>query len=227
MTLSIISKHLEKSPKTLPFKEIRKIAKQNPELARQLLVQNNLKLAHKLAHRYQNKCELDDVISAALYGLQIASERFDFNRNNQFTTFAFFWIKKYIIMFVQHELKQKTMGTLNENEYKFVVSLDSPVFETDESLHEIISADTIKPDDFECIKQNDDKEFLENLIDTFLSETERVIVRRRFLDITKTTLNDLAIKLNTNINNIKLEEKRSLEKLKLLITTMKLNIPYA
>ena len=130
-------------------------------------------------------------------------------------------------MFVQHELKQKTMGTLNENEYKFVVSLDSPVFETDESLHEIISADTIKPDDFECIKQNDDKELLENLIDTFLSETERVIVRRRFLDITKTTLNDLAIKLNTNINNIKLEEKRALEKLKLLITTMKLNIPYA
>ena len=220
-TKSIISQYAEDNErKLIPFREINEIAKNNQTKARQLLVKNNIKLAFKLAYRYQNNCDFEDVLSNALLGLQVASERFDFKRGNQFTTFAFFWIKKYIIMFVKKELKQRTIGTEDDQDLKFVLSLDSTFQDSDESFHEIASNELENLNEFEALQREDERKFIHQLINDFLSDSEREILENRYLNDQQMTFNDLANKMNQKVSKIKLLEKQAFEKLKFLIEKM-------
>lgn len=60
----------------------------DPEIKR-ALVKANMDLVHSLAHRFVNRGEpLDDLIQVASMGLLKAIERFDPDRNVQFTTYA-------------------------------------------------------------------------------------------------------------------------------------------
>ena len=89
----------------LNFEEEQKMAKQvqqgNREV-RQKLVEANLRLVVKIAHSYFNKdLSLLDLIQEGNIGLIHAVERFDPERRVRFSTYASWWIKQYILRYVE------------------------------------------------------------------------------------------------------------------------------
>ncbi len=75
----------------------------NPES----VVAEYLPLVKGIAFRYKNSgLSKDDLIQEGMLGLLEACNRFDNQHNVQFSTYATFWIKKYILLAVSRELKQ-------------------------------------------------------------------------------------------------------------------------
>lgn len=65
----------------------------------QLLFMHNIKLVFNIAKKYVSKTrDFDVLIQDGMYGLSEAVHRFDITKNIKFVTFAFFWIRKYILM---------------------------------------------------------------------------------------------------------------------------------
>lgn len=91
--------------------------KQGDEEARKTLIEHNVRLVVKIAQEYYYpKVELLDLIQEGNIGLIEAVDRFDPDLGYQFSTFAVWWIRKMILLY------------LNRDEDK--VSLDLPVIET-------------------------------------------------------------------------------------------------
>lgn len=67
------------------------------DLARQHMVQANLRLAISIAKRYQNRgCSLEDLIQEANIGLIKAVERFEWRKGFKFSTYASWWIRQAV-----------------------------------------------------------------------------------------------------------------------------------
>jgi RNA polymerase primary sigma factor len=66
--------------------------------ARNQLVTANLRFALDVAKRYQGRgLPLDDLVSAANFGLIEAAKRFDGQNGVRFITYAVWWIRRYIL----------------------------------------------------------------------------------------------------------------------------------
>jgi RNA polymerase sigma factor (sigma-70 family) len=52
-------------------------------------------------------CDRNDIVSSALYGLNVAASRFDPKKKNRFCTYAYMWIIKYILLQLKPESKQE------------------------------------------------------------------------------------------------------------------------
>lgn len=78
--------------------ELLKKIKNGDKLARKELFERNLKLVYKIAHTYtKRKDQLQDSIQNGSIGLHIAIDKFDIEKNNKFSTYAYYHIKKHII----------------------------------------------------------------------------------------------------------------------------------
>ena len=66
-------------------------------LARQIMIQSNLRLAISIAKKYQRSgCNLEDLIQESNVGLIKAVDRFDWRRGFKFSTYASWWIKQAV-----------------------------------------------------------------------------------------------------------------------------------
>jgi RNA polymerase primary sigma factor len=66
--------------------------------AREVLTVHNLRLAHYIAGKYQNRgLPLADLVQEANVGLMKAVERFDYRRGLRFSTFATWWIRQTVL----------------------------------------------------------------------------------------------------------------------------------
>jgi RNA polymerase sigma factor (sigma-70 family) len=180
------------------------------------LVTNNLRLVYNQAQHFKNAIpsgvDFDELVSNGLYGLQLAAERFDFNRNVKFVTYAYFWIRKYMVMHLNIESRQHT---ISDDRKTFVVSLDGPAFKTDDSPSEYqFVAELDGEDASDIIQKNEMKQLLSKFLLEYMSERERFIVKHRFLNEEKTTLKDLANILAVSIASLKQEEIACMDKLK-------------
>ena len=65
-----------------------------------------LPLIKKIAFYYHEKSglELEDLIQEGYLGVLEAEKKFDKNKNNKFSTYAVFWIKKKILDYIKKEL---------------------------------------------------------------------------------------------------------------------------
>ena len=73
-------------------------AKNGDKEAKDLLISSNLKMVKKLARRYVNKgISYQDLIQEGNLGLMCAFDRFDEKRNNRFSTYAYYWVKKHML----------------------------------------------------------------------------------------------------------------------------------
>ncbi|WP_054870541.1 RNA polymerase sigma factor RpoD/SigA [Caloranaerobacter sp. TR13] len=70
---------------------------------RNQIIVNNIKLIKKYAYKYSAKSSLeyDDLVNEGVFGMIHAIESFDTNRNNEFSTYAVYWIKQRIRRAVQ------------------------------------------------------------------------------------------------------------------------------
>ncbi|HEY3781876.1 MAG TPA: RNA polymerase sigma factor RpoD/SigA [Fimbriimonadaceae bacterium] len=77
--------------------ELTKLAQQGNELARQRLIESNMRLVINIAKTYRNKSiPLEDLIQEGAIGLMQAATRFDPNRGFRFSTYATHWIRQAI-----------------------------------------------------------------------------------------------------------------------------------
>jgi RNA polymerase primary sigma factor len=77
--------------------ELTKLVQQGNELARQRLVESNMRLVINIAKTYRNKSiPLEDLIQEGAIGLMQASQRFDPKRGFRFSTYATHWIRQAI-----------------------------------------------------------------------------------------------------------------------------------
>ena len=77
--------------------ELTKLVQQGNELARQRLIESNMRLVINIAKTYRNKAiPLEDLIQEGAIGLMQAAQRFDPKRGFRFSTYATHWIRQAI-----------------------------------------------------------------------------------------------------------------------------------
>lgn len=86
---------------------LKKYRLENDESALEWLIFNNTNLVHKIIGRYtkfyHHKLDYDDLFSVGLEGLMKAIEKFDFNYDNNFSTYATYWIKQAVTRTIADE----------------------------------------------------------------------------------------------------------------------------
>lgn len=78
------------------LKEYLEIKKEYKLLSNKL-IETNLLLVVKIAYNYEN-CGMDflDLIQEGNMGIQLAIDKFDIEKGNRFSTYAFWWIRQYV-----------------------------------------------------------------------------------------------------------------------------------
>lgn len=86
---------------------LKKYRIENDQDALEWLICNNTNLVHKIVGRYtkfyHHKLDYDDLFSVGLEGLMKAIEKFDFSFDNNFSTYATYWIKQGITRTIADE----------------------------------------------------------------------------------------------------------------------------
>ena len=112
----------EYRPLTKPEEKQMILDTPNRDELNQKLIKHNITLVTKEVNKYRNQVDVDDLFQNGMIGLVIASERFDITATNRFSTFAYWYIKKYVYNSYDHANKQfdgKTNG--------MVQSMDAPL----------------------------------------------------------------------------------------------------
>jgi len=182
------------------------------EEIRNTLIVNNIKLVYKLAHKYANRYVVfDDLQSRGMEALHKSVDTFDPSRNTKFTTFAFFYIRKYIIDYINLERRQKT---ISDDRLTPTVSLDTPVYDSETmTLGSIV---TEAPDQHINIIEQDEAEFMRFLVEEFLTLREQFVVRNRYLAEKAWPFSLIAKNLDISIISAKKLETLALQKLRKL-----------
>ncbi len=101
------------------IKELLKIAKAGDGLARDKLVNCNLKLVFNLVKRFQNRgYELEDLFQIGCIGLMKAIDKFDLNYDVKFSTYAVPMIVGEIRRFLRDDNPVKVSRSVKELAYK-------------------------------------------------------------------------------------------------------------
>jgi RNA polymerase sigma factor (sigma-70 family) len=74
---------------------IKKYADDRPTLNKKL-VEHNMTLVTSFIRQYRTQLDADDIFQEGILGLMDAVERFDITAKNKFSTYAYFYIKKYV-----------------------------------------------------------------------------------------------------------------------------------
>ena len=70
----------------------------NKEKLKEIMVKRTMRLVFSIARKYsRNTIDYSEMVSRGMYGLMVAINRFDFDRDIKFITYARNWIFKYII----------------------------------------------------------------------------------------------------------------------------------
>lgn len=199
------------------------------------IIESQAKLVRAIAQQYcaYYGMDLDELISEGNLGVIRALKSFTIERGLRFSTYASFWVRAYMREYVRNSRSivrrtRKAMDLLHQYNRQCVdnlfalnraffgdVSLDKPV--DDDSMASLM--DTLKdPDDTQeekAISENYKRKQKQILMEGLeqLSEKERFVIRKRFLEGGTTTLHQLAEKLNVTTEGVRLMEKRALRKL--------------
>ncbi|MDE5976996.1 MAG: RNA polymerase sigma factor RpoD/SigA [Turicibacter sp.] len=101
----LMRKHANEYQYNLDY--LKKYRLEKDESALEWLIFNNTNLVHKIVGRYtkfyQHKLDYDDLFSVGLEGLMKAIEKFDFNYDNNFSTYATYWVKQAVTRTIADE----------------------------------------------------------------------------------------------------------------------------
>ena len=80
------------------YETARKIAEENDEAAKELLINSNLRLVVSVAKDYLNKgLSIQDLIQEGNIGLMHAVDKFDYTKGFRFSTYATWWIRQSMV----------------------------------------------------------------------------------------------------------------------------------
>ena len=102
--------------------------KDDPEIFK-TLVERNLKLVFHTVKKYRSvkDDEFLDLVSEGVVGLKTAIERFDPSKGFKFSTYSFFWIRKYILIYLDTLKKEESHIELNSLYYTPELSTRDPI----------------------------------------------------------------------------------------------------
>ena len=93
---------------------------QGDHLARETLINHNLRLAISIANKYRNdNLPMEDLIQESNIGLIKAVDKFDWRKGFRFSTYACWWIKQCVRRYVSG-------ASYRENRYGFISSICRP-----------------------------------------------------------------------------------------------------
>jgi len=98
--------------------------KDNPEELKKRLILHNIKMVFDMAKKYAVKSyDFDDMVARGMYGLTLAAEKFNPEKNIKFSTYCYAWIFKYVVK----EFYDKDFAVISKS-----TSIDVPLNEESE-----------------------------------------------------------------------------------------------
>jgi RNA polymerase sigma factor (sigma-70 family) len=183
---------------------------------REIIVNNNLRLVAKEAHKFARKSgSVDDYFQNGLLGLLVAIDKFDTDRGVKFSTYAMFWIKKYMQDEQTTELSidvPKSAGKSKLFPGSFT-DLDNTVGDTSLTFNEIIKDQrAVNPE--EKALQDKAKSRLLFAIDNLPTKQGQVIMLRYFNGDELTTLENVGKEMGLTKERVRQIEKSATETLR-------------
>lgn len=205
--LTMYFKEIKKRP-LLSFDEEQELAKRiknHDEEAKRIFIASNLRLVVNIAKKYVSESlTLADLIQEGNMGLMMALEKYECERGLKFSTYASYWIKKYILSAIKQKSRMirlpshvyakviryhKTVSLL-EDRLKRTPSLEEIAKEMSISLNEVrelarIQADTLsinifigedKNTELEEIVVSPEESFEENVICKIMQKDVQVLL---------------------------------------------------
>ncbi|WP_339304236.1 sigma-70 family RNA polymerase sigma factor [Paenibacillus sp. FSL L8-0435] len=173
------------------------------------VINNNIRIAVKLANKWKKtgyKDDLDDLVSLGLYGLIVAFDTYDSTKKIKFVSYAgrVVWME-----FVKAERYKhmKCRGSFQ------AVSIETPIGKSGDGSDKTI-ADILSNEEFSRFSQIEEDEFNDQLIglmDTKLNEKERVVAQKYFFD--GMGISDIGKEINQTRQTTHFQYKNVLKKL--------------
>lgn len=187
--------------------------------AQNKLVEHNLRFVAKIAVKYQNYMDMEDLVAEGSLGLIRAAEKFNPERGTKFITYAVFWIKAYI----QQAIRKTSCGirfpaTRFEEMKKWkMASLDKSIANKDDddaALSDFIEDEKVPDPSVEICSKELVLQLEKSL--EMLGERERHVVNRRFgLDGNKPmSLSQIGAQMGYSKETIRKIESNALRKLR-------------
>lgn len=103
-----------------------KLLKSGDSVARNILIEKNLKLARSIANKY--RFNDSDLIQEANEGLIKAVDTFDINLNGKFSTFAYQTIKGYVLNYLKKDINGLKLSERTEDLYFNYIKLKNQLY---------------------------------------------------------------------------------------------------
>lgn len=193
--------------------------KNNRDKLNTLLIMHNCRIVFNLAKKYKNRTlDFDSLVQDGFLGLSEAAERFDINKNIKFSTYAYIWIRKYILQRFYLKNKDIDNNSISLNKLIFNHSLkDDGQTELQDYITQYADLNYVKPENlYNTLSTNEHTELCCNLIndlnnDNTLSATDKKI----FISILNgSKLKDLSEIYNIAVKDIKSLQSKILKKFK-------------
>lgn len=189
--------------------------------ARDIIIQNNLRLVTSIAKNYLNMgLSFDDLIQEGNIGLIYAVDTFDLKYNNKLSTYATWWIRHHITRALSNSsriirIPAAIVESKKEIEIQEPISIDTPISDTGEDTYQDIIVDKTE-------YSLEDKILLEELaaelqiVLSTLSAREKEIIEKRFglNGFLPQTLDDIGLSIGISKERIRQIERDALRKLR-------------
>ena len=185
-------------------------AKQGDEVARNTLIEHNLRLVVYLAKKYENTgYDLEDLVSIGSIGLIKGINTYKIDKNIKLATYASRCVANEILMFLRKNKRKRSEISLEDS------------LNYDAEGNELHLEDILGTDEDTVVKEfqdNQDKELLQNEIDKLTGRDKEIMIMRYGLYNTKEyTQKEVADKLSISQSYISRIEKKVIKKLKGLL----------
>ena len=190
------------------YNYLTKFKLEKDELAKEVLIERNMRLVAHIAKKYNNSSEdQDDLISIGTIGLIKAIETYNVEKGTRLATYASKCIENEILMNIRTNKKNKVQ-----------VSLQDPIG-TDKEGNEISLIDVLGTDIDHILDQVELKVQISKLyekLENILTPREREIVQLRYglTPCGYKTQREIAQKLDISRSYVSRIEKRALKKLR-------------
>ncbi|MHC6201902.1 sigma-70 family RNA polymerase sigma factor [Breznakiellaceae bacterium SP9] len=178
------------------------------EAAKRTLVEANLRLVIRLAHPYSRQdLGFMDIIQEGNIGLMHAAEKYDYNKNVRFSTYAAWWVRQYIYRYLSNKRRSIRLPQRKEEIFRKIQhayhSLNQSLMREPKACEiaaavgvstgevEMILAMTTAPLSLEMERECDDSNMMMDVNEDYTYCPERQLLRKASREGTLRILNQL------------------------------------